>query len=200
MAEDQPESSHLLVSWLRSLGFEVREARDGEQTLREWENWAPDLIWMDMRMPVLDGYTTTRLIRSHQEHSQPVIIAVTASAFEEDRSEVLAAGCDDFVRKPLRLDQVLETMAHHLPLELIEDTDVSDLRQTPALTSGDLATLEVDLLRTLDRAATDINIKQLQEVIGDSYQVDPQMAQGLAELVDQFEFQYLQDLLQDLNR
>ncbi|NJO47843.1 MAG: response regulator [Oscillatoriales cyanobacterium RM2_1_1] len=79
-----------------------------------WQQWQPHLIWMDMRMPVMDGYEATRMIRASPQGKSTVIIALTASAFEQDRGAVLAAGCNDFVRKPFRESIIFEKMAQYL--------------------------------------------------------------------------------------
>ena len=124
VVEDHPESRQLLVHMLRSRGFEIQEADNGEAALTLWQTWQPDLIWMDMRMPVMDGFETTQRIRSvtalqAASLRTPVIIALTASAFEEERAKVLAAGCDDFVRKPFREDTILAKIAEHLGVKYV---------------------------------------------------------------------------------
>lgn len=102
VVEDRWESRHLLVKILEAVGFQVREAENGAEAIAIWNDWEPHLIWMDMRMPVMDGYEATRQIKSHLKGQATVIIALTASALEEERTIILSAGCDDFVRKPFR--------------------------------------------------------------------------------------------------
>jgi len=119
VVDDHNPSRQLLVNLLRGIGFEVEEATNGEEAIAGWQRWHPHLIWMDMRMPQVDGYEATRRIRAAEAEQNPgiqttKIIAVTASAFEEDRARVLAAGCDDFVRKPFRDAMIFEKMATHL--------------------------------------------------------------------------------------
>jgi two-component system sensor histidine kinase/response regulator len=103
-----------LVKLLGDIGFDVREASNGQEAIAVWESWQPHLIWMDMRMPVMDGYEATKRIKSTIQGQATVIIALTASAFEEDRHLVLSAGCNDFLRKPFREEVLWEKMAHHL--------------------------------------------------------------------------------------
>lgn len=112
--DDRTESRLLLVKLLGEIGFEVREATNGKEAIAVWEDWQPHLIWMDMRMPVMDGYEATRQIKATLQGQATVIIALTASAFEEDRHLVLSAGCDDFLRKPFRAETLWEKMGHHL--------------------------------------------------------------------------------------
>ncbi|MGF1499854.1 MAG: GAF domain-containing protein [Elainellaceae cyanobacterium] len=143
IVEDQWENRQLLSRLLSRMGLEVYEAEHGADAIAFWQAWKPDLILMDMRMPVLDGYAATRRIReleqaaglalsvesshcgpaSSGENEMPLpprrtkIIAFTASAFEENRSMVLAAGCDDFIPKPVQEPVLLEKLALHLEIE-----------------------------------------------------------------------------------
>ena len=124
VVEDREANRKLLVKLLSSLGspphgFEVREACDGLEGVRVWEEWQPHLIWMDMRMPVMDGYEATRRIKCTTRGQATVIVALTASAFEEDRVTILSHGCDDFVRKPFRADEIFERLETHLGVRFL---------------------------------------------------------------------------------
>ncbi len=117
VAEDSDDGRLLLVDLLESVGFAVRGVPDGKACVEQWAAWQPHLIWMDIRMPEMDGFEATRRIKSSEQGQQTVIIALTASAFEEDRARILAAGCDDFVRKPFRDSDIFEHMAKHLGVQ-----------------------------------------------------------------------------------
>ncbi|MBD0303848.1 MAG: response regulator [Tolypothrix sp. T3-bin4] len=132
VVEDRLENRLLLVKLLTSLGFSVREAENGQEALALWSSYSPHLILMDMRMPVMDGYEVTTQIRAHLKGQATVIIALTASAFEEERNIVLSAGCDDFVRKPFREEVLLEKIAKHLGVRYLYEEVKS-----PDVVSGD---------------------------------------------------------------
>jgi len=117
--EDNATNRLLLVKMLTAMGFEVQEAENGQVAIDLWESWCPDLILMDMRMPVLDGYRATQEIKKRPGGESTIIIALTASAFEEQRQQILNVGCDDFVRKPFNADALLETIARYLNLEIL---------------------------------------------------------------------------------
>jgi CheY-like chemotaxis protein len=85
----------------------------------QYEAWQPHLIWMDIRMPVMDGLETTRRIKATEAGRRTKIIAVTAHALEEERTEILAAGCDDFIRKPYQVTEIFECLAKHLGVRYI---------------------------------------------------------------------------------
>jgi signal transduction histidine kinase len=130
VVDDNRENRLLLVKLLESIGFEVREAENGQEAVAHWLKFHPHLIWMDTRMPIMDGVEAARKIREKeeenrkhrdnlQEERRTVIIALTASAFEERREEILAAGSDDFVRKPFTEEVIFEKISQYLGLRYI---------------------------------------------------------------------------------
>jgi CheY-like chemotaxis protein len=114
VVDDKEVNRKLLVKMLAPLGFEVREAADGQEAIDVWESWEPHLIFMDMRMPGMDGYEATRRIKATTRGNATIIIALTASALEEDREVILSEGCDDYMRKPFREADLLATLEKHL--------------------------------------------------------------------------------------
>ena len=95
---------------LTSIGFSVRGADNGEAAIRSWEEWNPRLILMDVHMPVMDGLEATRRIKADPRGKETVIVALTASAMDDDRRTVSQSGADDFLAKPCREDELLEKM------------------------------------------------------------------------------------------
>ncbi len=130
VVEDRWESRHLLVNFLETVGFQVREAENGVEAIAIWEQWQPHLIWMDMRMPIMDGYEATRQIKSHLKGQATVIIALTASALEEDKTIVLSAGCDDFVRKPFRETVILDKLTKYLGVTYLYEDEEDEIHST----------------------------------------------------------------------
>jgi signal transduction histidine kinase/DNA-binding NarL/FixJ family response regulator len=120
--EDRWENRSLLVRMLSHVGFEVLEANDGQEGVVLWQNWEPHLVLMDMRMPVMDGYEATRRIKAHPKGQSTVVIAITASAFDEERAKIMATGCDDFVRKPIREALLLGKIAQHLGVRYLYES------------------------------------------------------------------------------
>ena len=114
IVDDNRENRQLLVSILEPLGFVLKAAKDGREAVEIWAEWQPHLIWMDVRMPVMDGREATRRIKATDRGQDTIIVALTASAFEEDRAEVLAVGCDDFIRKPFTELEIIEVLRRHL--------------------------------------------------------------------------------------
>lgn len=114
VVDDAVNNRRFLVTLLSEIGFEVREAENGQEAIALWSSWDPDMICMDMRMPVLDGYQATQQIKASLKGQETVIIALTASAFEEERQGILACGCDDFLHKPFREEVLLDKISTHL--------------------------------------------------------------------------------------
>jgi len=114
VVDDHPVNRLLLTRLLGPVGFEVREASNGEEAVAEWRRFAPHVILMDKRMPVMDGLEATRLIREEERASgraRAWIVALSASAMEHERSEILGSGCDAFVAKPFREETIFEMLA-----------------------------------------------------------------------------------------
>ncbi|MBM4430307.1 MAG: PAS domain S-box protein, partial [Chloroflexi bacterium] len=167
VAEDREANRRLLVQLLTRLGFEVREAVNGQQALHIWEDWKPHLIWMDMRMPVLDGYQATRQIKATPAGQATVIIALTASAFEEDRDRMLAEGCDDVVRKPFRREEIHDMLQKHLGVHFLCEQEMVPAPAAPptgvqeALTPAALAVLPARWARDLEQAALRADLSRI---------------------------------------
>jgi CheY-like chemotaxis protein len=116
--EDNQANRQLLVQLLESVGFQVQEAENGQEGIIIWETWQPHLIWMDMRMPVMDGYEATKYIKSTTKGSATAVIALTASVLEEEKAIILSAGCDDFVRKPFNEQTIFDVLSKHLGVNM----------------------------------------------------------------------------------
>jgi PAS domain S-box-containing protein len=127
IVEDQLNSRNLAVKLLNKVGFTVCEATNGEEAIALWQSWQPDLILMDMQMPILSGYEATQQIRALEagritSQSQPtVIIATTASAFEEQRLQILEAGCNDVIHKPYKVEELYAIVARYLGVSYLYD-------------------------------------------------------------------------------
>ncbi|MGY6529699.1 MAG: ATP-binding protein [Cyanobacterium sp.] len=122
VVEDVENNRLLMEKMLKSMGFDVQTACNGQEAIALWETWQPNLIWMDMRMPVMDGYQASRNIRKLEKNNnqKPVpIIALTATAFDEEREAILEVGCNDFVSKPFQEKIIFEMMAKHLGVKYI---------------------------------------------------------------------------------
>ena len=126
--DDLPDNREPLRALLASLNpepavLEFREAADGAEAVTLWEAWQPHLVFMDMRLPVLSGEEATRRIKAlmaaRPDAVRTVIVALTASALEEERARFLADGCDDFARKPFQAEELFAILANRLGLRFL---------------------------------------------------------------------------------
>jgi signal transduction histidine kinase/CheY-like chemotaxis protein len=119
VVDDKPYNRLMLTDMLEPLGFEVSNAEDGRQAVDRAFELRPDAILMDLVMPVMTGFETTREIRRHPVLQEVVIIAVSASILEADRKKSLAAGCNAFLSKPIHTERLLDLLAGRLGLKWI---------------------------------------------------------------------------------
>ncbi len=269
VVDDSKESRLLLVKILTSMGFEVREATNGREAIANWESWQPHLIFMDMRMPVMDGYEATRIIKSQEleygewgmdyreeavtsevnshsptlvashlsgsqscatanfsscdlnlpktlapycdfprtpegcSHKRTIIIALTASAFEEERQRTLSIGCDDFIRKPFTQEVLLEKLSEHLGVEYtsqIQTTNTPVVDQpTQMFTSvaellSHLSQMSPEWLQQIHYAAAscsdDLILQLLKEIPSDKSQI----FQVFRDLANNYQFEKIMEL------
>jgi signal transduction histidine kinase/CheY-like chemotaxis protein len=199
--DDKEVNSKLLLKMLQPLGFQVREASNGREAIEIWERWNPQLIWMDMRMPVMDGYEATRRIKATTKGQATVIIAVTASALEEDREIILSEGCDGYIRKPFREDEIFASLEEHLGVRFIYQQATppeaqSDLERSQKIDLEDVE--DAGLVRRLSRLPEDWvdNLRQatvlgyLDAILSSIDQIstrDSELAEALKTLAINFE-------------
>ncbi len=201
VVEDQDASRMLLVRLLRLVGFEVREAANGREAVDVCRTWGPHLIWMDMRMPVMDGCAAARRIRKESD-ADLKIIALTASVFEDKRLKMLASGCDDFVRKPFREEDVFEAMAAHLGVAYVyEDPACAPFGAEPETADASRPTPEMvqalppDVRDELNLAVTTASLDRMAGALEKIRGTDPGLADALARMAEHFEYEAISALI-----
>jgi two-component system cell cycle response regulator DivK len=115
VVEDQADNRRILRDMLGNAGYELVEAESGEEALTAVETWRPDLILMDIQLPVMDGYEATRRIKSNPGMKEIPIIAVTSYALSGDEGKARAAGCNAYVTKPFSPRALLAKVREFLP-------------------------------------------------------------------------------------
>jgi len=189
IAEDQLENQVLLSRLMTDLGIEVKIAENGEQCFELYREWRPDLIWMDRRMPVMDGLEATRRIRQLPGGQAVKIVAVTASAFKEQQAEMLAAGMDDFVRKPYRFGEIYDSLSRQLGLKYVCRSDATEAQITPiALTPAAMAGLPATLRQELREALERLDSERISALIEQVATLDAQLGNALLHLADRFDY------------
>ena len=256
VVDDHPDNRRVIRTLLEQVGFDVAEATNGEEAIAQYQTWHPHLIWMDMRMPVMDGYEATRRIRElernsefgisnsefgvqssaerrQESRSRPVelkaqnplpstpasstssspapspphsprtkIIALTASVFEEKREAVLAAGCDDFVRKPFRTRIIFDKLAAYLGVQYlyaaeepaIEPAMNLDQELTPESFEG----LSLEWIRQVHAAAVQADATLLQQLLQQIPLQSAELAQHLSQRVQHYDYDSLVELTESV--
>ncbi len=141
LVDDNEANRAMLNKMLSRLGFEIVQATDGEDCLHKALEFQPDLILMDLLMPIMDGWEATRRLRHLPELKDTVILALSASVYETTRQESILAGCNDFLTKPIQTNDLLESLRVHLGLEWVYEDGSSGKKrkaQTP-IAESDLA-------------------------------------------------------------
>lgn len=201
VAEDMVDSRTLLVKFLEKVGFQVGEAGNGKQAVEIFHEWQPNFIWMDIRMPVMDGLEATREIRNSKSEIRNIpIAALTAHALEEEKEIILAAGCDDLVRKPYREQEILEVMAKHLDLRYVYENEREEaVSDEPDVELGpeQLTTLPEDLLKPLRQAVIRLDIHQAMELIEKIFEHDAAIGCALRALAKKLNYDLLLRLLEN---
>jgi signal transduction histidine kinase/DNA-binding response OmpR family regulator len=200
IVDDRFENRQLLLKLLQPIGFKVKEASNGQEAVEIWQQWQPQLIWMDMRMPMMNGYEATQQIRSHLNGQATAILALTASTLEEEKAIVLSAGCDDFVRKPFREEVIFEKMAQYLGVryvyENLQSEENSELANLDKLTAEALAIMSDEWLNELSEAAALINEQFITQLLTQIPQEHRNLALAIQQQVDDFDFECIMNLAQ----
>jgi signal transduction histidine kinase/DNA-binding response OmpR family regulator/streptogramin lyase len=202
VVDDNLENRMLLTRLLAEAGFTVQKVENGQEAIEAFEEWHPHFIWMDMRMPVMDGYEATQKIRAMPGGDVVKIVAITASVLEEQREEILAAGCDDLVRKPFRDHEIFEAMARQLGVDYLyrEAGGKPASTQRADLTAEMLAEIPPELLQELHQTTLVLNREQTLEVIERIGEHAPEIAEGLQTLVREYQIGRIRDLLGELEK
>ena len=207
VVDDVADLRLLLTRMLGSVGFEVREAENGEGAIATWQSWQPHLILMDWQMPIMDGETATRRIRQLAEaHSpgstRPKIIAVSAGVFDESRQSILSAGCDALLLKPFTEAALYDAIAQHLPVRY--RYAAAPAIDSPAAHAGNAADLLTILQSALPsawladfyQAVSALDSEKCLELLSQIPDEHAGVRQTLSEQIGDFRFDILIGLLE----
>jgi CheY-like chemotaxis protein len=201
IVEDERESWQLLQRLLQEAGFSVQVAEDGVQAVETFQVWRPSFIWMDLRLPIMGGLEAARKIRAMDAGREVKIVAVSASAFTHQREEVVAAGLDDFVRKPYRPTEIFDCMARHLGLRYVysDGSPAPAMESVSSLRPEDLAALPEDLCEELANALIALNVERITTLINRVSERDNAMGGVLTRYADRFAYTEILDALDGVN-
>ncbi|OGS43246.1 MAG: hypothetical protein A3J79_11115 [Elusimicrobia bacterium RIFOXYB2_FULL_62_6] len=201
VVDDKEDNREFLAQLLVPAGFDIRQAVNGEDAIREFKAWLPEIILMDLRMPVMDGYEAIRRIRGGAGGKKAKIIAVTASIFGEINRDALGAGADALILKPFREAELFEKLGELLGAEYVYEEEAPPAaagtkdKETGTLKPGASAGLPPELLSQLREAAINGDFGLLSELTVRVEARDKRLAGGLRTLAGRFDTQRILALL-----
>ncbi|KOP26985.1 histidine kinase [Hapalosiphon sp. MRB220] len=230
IVEDNQDHRQFLIKLLRPLGFEIQQAENGQQGIAMWENWHPHIIFMDMQMPVMDGYEATREIKTRErkdaQHNRydnvdnknipsssnshfctssfhTKIIALTAYAFEEQRQVMISAGCDDFISKPFREEEIFDQLTKHLGVRYIYSESIVEQNNAVRcrrLTCEDLKVMPDTWIQKLYTAAKECNDESIFQLLAEIPTKYPNLIEVLRQITYNFRFEEIIEITEFLIR
>jgi PAS domain S-box-containing protein len=201
IGDNEENNRAFLSEMLAAVGFETQEATNGVEAIEQFQEWRPDLILLDYRMPVMDGLEAIRRIRTLDGGDKVRIVCVTASTTDQNRREILAAGADDFLGKPLREAVLFEKIRTLLGVEYEyydESVGAPGMLREPVargISSEVVADLPKDLVEQLHEATINADFDLIMKLIDRVDAIDSHVAQEMRNMADGFDYQGLLDLL-----
>ena len=199
IVDDKEENMRVAVNFLQLVGFKTNEAINGEEAIRIFEEWEPDLILMDMRMPVMDGYEATRRIKLTEKGKKTPIVALTASAFDEEQEKIGSLDIQGYIRKPYRESELFSTIGKVLNIKYIYEEENKPFASEKYFQNED--TLKEDIIKLPDEiviamqdalavADLDVLIKNIKSLHPDS----SELSQHLMSLANNYQYDSLQEI------
>jgi CheY-like chemotaxis protein len=194
VADDAPTNRALLCALLRPVGFEVAEAVNGVEALDVFVQWSPHAVFMDMHMPVMDGYEATRRIKSTEAGRSTPVIALTAIILEGSQTQIMAAGVDTYLRKPFQAEELFEVVGKCLDLHYVfadePDKTLSHPKPASQMQAVPIA-LPNELIQAMRQAVEEGDIDRLTKLIVQVEKLDGAKSCVLQALADEFDYEKL---------
>ncbi|MEN8171864.1 MAG: PAS domain S-box protein [Chloroflexota bacterium] len=196
VVDDNEADRKLMTDILTFVGFEIRKAVNGQEAIDIYYVWKPDIILMDINMPDMDGCEATLRIKKTEQGKETPVIAVTASAFEEKKDQIISCGLDDFLRKPYKENELLEKIKKFLDLEYqYADDEFAD--RPPRIGPIGLDELDIlppELVYQMSDALMGGHINRLHRQIDKVKEFDARLAAKLRKLANLYDYDTLTDL------
>ncbi|MEZ4711912.1 MAG: PAS domain S-box protein [Caldilineaceae bacterium] len=184
IVDDQSENRRMLIDALEPIGFQIQEAVNGEDAIAQTKSFQPHLILMDIRLPDLDGIEAAKRIRQDQTLHDVIIFGVSASVFEQKQKECLAAGCNAFIPKPIKLDDLYTEIQQFLHIEWVYADSANGAAKShaqPLLPAPMVRPSHADLVRFADLARMG-DIGELHTEVNQLEQKHPALKPFIAQL------------------
>ncbi|MES9957875.1 MAG: ATP-binding protein, partial [Sedimenticola sp.] len=197
IVEDQRENSLLLQRILERFNFEIRAVENGVEAVELFSEWRPDLIWMDRRMPIMDGLEATRKIRVMPGGEDVKIVAITASVLNEMQDEIMSAGFDTVVHKPYRNEDIYSCLEEQLGLRFIYDSsEVEEGEGESELDPSLLDEVPSNLFESLRQAVLALDTEKILAVAEKIEPISSDLATAIRHEVESFDITSLMKFLE----
>ncbi len=207
VVDDHLDSRRLLMELLGDVGFDCREASNGYEAVQQCRDWSPHLVWMDIQMPVMDGATAVKILKA--EASSPVVIALTANIFDLNHERACQLGFDDLLFKPFCIAEVRQKLEKHLDIQFggghhpvqspVQSHPRQDFLTQPERYNfllEELSHMPLAWRTELSLAAHSLRTDSVKELLAEIPEHQDQLRQNLSQLVHDFQFDILIELLQ----
>lgn len=195
IVDDSKTNRQIMVRLLEPVGFKVQEAVNGKEAVDVWLRWHPHMIWMDIKMPIMNGYEATEQIKSYPQTTSTPIVALTAGTLEEEKKLFQAAGCDDFVGKPFSDSIIFDKIAQHLGVRYVYEAIPCLTTSNFKLTANALKIMSSEWLSQVEQAALSLDKNLLCQLIQKIPSEHMELRQSLQMQVDNFDFDKILDLV-----
>ncbi len=194
IADDEPANRMLLKELLSETGFEVNEASDGMDAVKKFKERTPDLVFLDIRMPAMDGYEAIKKMKFLQKNIP--VIAVSASAFDDNRKKMMDAGFDGYIRKPYKLQEIYYVLESKLGVEYTyEKVSSSRAYKAGIITEEELKNLPENLAVRMLGATERVDLDQLLELIDEAGKESPGLSPKLRAMAKSYRYDELKKIL-----
>ena len=197
VVDDKKQNLRVAVDLLKLVGFETNEAINGEDAINKFNDWNPDLILMDMRMPLMDGYEATRHIKSTERGKLTPIIALTASVFEEERKEIKSLDIQGYIRKPFKENDLFNAIGKVLAIKYRYDVDTTKIKDQVAEEGimESIRTIPASLVSEMSNAVSVADLDKLIKLIKNVDPLNSKLAKYLISLANSYDYIKLQQIL-----
>ena len=196
VVDDKEENVKIVTNLLNLVGFETNEAYNGQDAIEQFLIWNPDLIVMDMRMPVMDGYEATKRIKSNSNGKNIPIIALTAGTLEEEQNNLKTNNIQGFIRKPFHENELLQTIGQVLNVKYIYEDDLeltkSNYSNDNESVENEIANLNVEFVQKMLDAVEVADIDKLMDLIKELEIQNITLASYLRSLAMKYDYTHLQ--------
>lgn len=197
VVDDRPENLNVVNNLLKAVGFTTEIANDGLEAVKKFEEWKPDLILMDLRMPVLDGYEATRMIKFSERGKNTPVIALTASAFDEEKTRAKAVGVEGYIRKPFREEELFDMIANFLKIEYIYESEDDDLLNSETDDSflDSINNIPSAIIKKLKTNIKTADIEGFIDTVERIEFIEPKLTKYLLKLADSYDYAKIEEIL-----